>query len=170
MEFFQDDKVIVNPLRVRSKFLHELAHNLILYYTETSRESAKIISSQAKNVSENKQSSIEAMDNLKVQATQMKESLLKGELDRIGQILDFGWQNKKAMAAGISNPLIDDIYQSAISAGATGGKISGAGGGGFMIFYAPGTKRFDVIEALKKFGGRPMRYQFTNTGLTTWTI
>lgn len=170
MEFFEDDKVIVNPLRVRQRYMHELAHNLILYYTETSRESAKIISTQSKNVTDKKQSSIDAMHNLKKQAIQMKESLLKGELDEIGKILDFGWQNKKQMAKGISNPHIDEIYQTAMSAGATGGKISGAGGGGFMIFYAPGTSRFDVIEALNQFGGRAMRYQFTNTGLTKWTM
>ncbi len=170
MEFFDNDKVIVNPLRIRSTYLNELSHNLILYYTETSRKSADIIVSQSKNVNEKKQDSIEAMHNLKEQALQMKESILKGDLDDIGRILDFGWQNKKKMAKGITNPLIDDIYQSAIDAGATGGKISGAGGGGFMIFYAPGVKRFDVIEALNTFGGRAMRYQFTKIGLTTWTI
>ena len=100
----------------------------------------------------------------------MKEALLKGELGKIGEILDFGWQNKKNMAAGITNPFIDDIYTTAIQHGATGGKISGAGGGGFMFFYCPGITRSAVIEALKNFGGQSKRYEFTTKGLSTWTM
>jgi D-glycero-alpha-D-manno-heptose-7-phosphate kinase len=95
---------------------------------------------------------------------------LKGELDTIGKILDFGWQYKKQMAEEITNPFIDQIYETAIAAGATGGKISGAGGGGFMFFYCPGITRFAVIDALSKFGGQSKRYEFVSNGLTTWTI
>ncbi|MBN2746724.1 MAG: dehydrogenase [Bacteroidales bacterium] len=170
MEFYADDKVIVNPLRIRSKFLNELAYNLVLYYTETSRLSSKIIENQSRNVSTGQTSSIEAMHNLKSQARQMKETLLMGDLDKIGDILDFGWQHKKNMALGITNELIDNIYTSAKKAGASGGKISGAGGGGFMIFYCPGNSREAVINALKKFGGDAKRYEFTNVGLNSWTI
>jgi D-glycero-alpha-D-manno-heptose-7-phosphate kinase len=100
----------------------------------------------------------------------MKEALLCGEIDEIGQILHYGWQHKKQMAEGISNPMIDNIYETAMAAGATGGKISGAGGGGFMIFYAPYTNKYNVIKELNKLGGKVMRYTFTNIGLTTWTI
>jgi D-glycero-alpha-D-manno-heptose-7-phosphate kinase len=110
------------------------------------------------------------MHKLKEQAVMMKEALLKGELDKIGEILDFGWQFKKNMASGITNPLIDDIYATAIRNGATGGKISGAGGGGFMFFYCPGTSRSAVIEALKTFGGQSKRYEFTSKGLSAWTL
>jgi D-glycero-alpha-D-manno-heptose-7-phosphate kinase len=110
------------------------------------------------------------MHKLKEQAVMMKEALLKGELWKIGEILDFGWQFKKNMATGITNPFIDDIYSTAIQHGATGGKISGAGGGGFMFFYCPGTTRSVVIEALKKFGGNTKRYEFTSKGLSTWTM
>ena len=74
------------------------------------------------------------------------------------------------MASGITSPLIDEIYEMAIKSGATGGKISGAGGGGFMFFYCPGTSRSRVVEALKKFGGQTKRYEFTSKGLSTWTI
>ena len=155
MEFYKEDKVIVNPLRIRSKFLNELAYNLVLYYTETSRLSSTIIESQSKNVSSGKSKSIEAMHKLKDQARKMKEALLMGNIDGIGEILDYGWQHKKAMADGITNPLIDNIYQSARDAGASGGKISGAGGGGFMIFYCPNNTREKVIEALRNFGGIP---------------
>lgn len=170
MEFFANDKVIVNPLRVKEKWLHELENNLVLFFTETSRLSSSIIEKQSANVSNKNQNSIDAMHNLKEQSQRMKEALLRGEIDQIGQILHYGWQHKKNMAEGISNPMIDNIYDTAMNAGATGGKISGAGGGGFMIFYAPYTNKYDVIKALNELGGKVMRYTFTNIGVTTWTI
>ena len=132
MEFYDEDKVIVNPLRIKQQYLFELENNLLLYYTAKSRESAKIIEQQAKNVTDQKAASIVAMHQLKQQAQMMKEALLKGRLSEIGEILDFGFQQKRKMAAGISNELMDDIYETAKAAGATGGKISGAGGGGFI--------------------------------------
>lgn len=100
----------------------------------------------------------------------MKEALLKGRVHEIGEILDFGFRQKKEMAEGISNTLMEDIYSAAKIAGATGGKISGAGGGGFMIFYCPGNTKFAVKEALDVFGGHCKNYQFVDHGLTTWTI
>jgi D-glycero-alpha-D-manno-heptose-7-phosphate kinase len=170
MEFYQADNVIVNPLRIRDKYLDELAHNLVLYHTATSRLSSVIIEQQRRNVLSGNERSIEAMHKLKEQAVMMKEALLKGELDKIGEILDFGWKFKKNLADGVSNQLIDDIYEAAIHAGALGGKVSGAGGGGFIFFYCPGNKRHSVIEALQRFGGQAKRYEFTAKGLTTWTI
>ncbi len=170
MEFYKDDKVIVNPLRVKQQHLFELENNLLLYYTSTSRESAAIIKKQSRNVTEKKESSIEAMHQLKEQARQMKEALLKGRLNEIGEILDFGYRQKKQMAEGISNPLMEEIYDTAKKAGPTGGKISGAGGGGFMIFYCPVNSKYKVMQALEKFGGRSRSYQFTEHGLKTWTI
>jgi D-glycero-alpha-D-manno-heptose-7-phosphate kinase len=170
MEFYEGDKVIVNPLRIKREYLFELENNLLLYYTATSRESAKIIEKQSANVVQKKSQSIEAMHQLKQQAQMMKEALLKGRIHEIGEILDFGFQQKRKMAEGISNPLIDEIYLSAKKAGATGGKISGAGGGGFMTFYCPGNTKFAVIEALHNFGGYVKPYQFTGHGLTTWTL
>lgn len=170
MEFSANEKVIVNPLRIRQRYLDELAHNLLLYYTETSRLSSTIIEEQAGNVINKNEKSIEAMHRLKEQAVMMKEALLRGQLDKIGEILDFGWRYKKQMASGISNPHLDAIYNAAMMAGATGGKISGAGGGGFMIFYCPGNSRTRVAEALTQFGGDCRRYEFTTRGLTTWGI
>jgi D-glycero-alpha-D-manno-heptose-7-phosphate kinase len=170
MEFSKEDKVIVNPLRIRDKYLDELAHNLILYHTETSRLSSTIIEQQTRNVIAGNQKSLEAMHKLREQALMMKEAILKGEVDKIGEILDFGWRFKKEMADGISNPFIDEIYDTAIKNGATGGKISGAGGGGFIFFYCPGNTRTTVVDSLKKFGGQTKRYEFTSKGLTTWTI
>jgi D-glycero-alpha-D-manno-heptose-7-phosphate kinase len=170
MEFFEGDKVIVNPLRIKQQYLFELENNLVLYYTATSRESAKIIEQQTKNVTSKEAAPIEAMHQLKQQALMMKEALLKGKLNEFGEILDFGYQQKRKMASGISNPLMEEIYESAKSAGATGGKISGAGGGGFMIFYCPANSKYNVIKSLQKFGGQHKNYSFTEHGLKTWTI
>jgi D-glycero-alpha-D-manno-heptose-7-phosphate kinase len=100
----------------------------------------------------------------------MKEALLKGRLNEFGEILDFGFQQKRKMAHNISNNDIEAIYDAAKNAGATGGKISGAGGGGFMIFYCPGNTRYKVIETLNSFGGEIKNYTFTKYGLTTWTM
>ena len=171
MEFLPDDKVIVNPLRIRQRYQDELAHNLLLYYTQTSRVSADIIKGQVRNVSNRRQSSIEAMHRLKEQAVWMKECLLKGDIDAIGEILNFGWEHKKRTAEGISNPMLDSIYTTALAAGATGGKVSGAGGGGFMFFYCPATTRYAVEKALcAQFSGQVKRYEFTQEGLKTWTL
>ncbi|MBX2921522.1 MAG: dehydrogenase [Chitinophagaceae bacterium] len=170
MEFYEEDKVIVNPLRIKPEYLSELENNLVLFFTATSRESATIIKEQQKNVHEKKDSSIEAMHQLKEQSRRMKEALLKGRLNEIGEILDFGFQQKRKMAANISNSIIEEIYESAKKAGASGGKISGAGGGGFMIFYCPGNSRYNVIEALQKLGGEVKQYSFTKYGLSTWSV
>lgn len=170
MEFYKGDKVIVNPLRIKDIYLHELENNLVLFYTSTSRLSSSIISEQQKNVNDKKEGSIEAMHQLKEQAIMMKEALLRGTIDQIGEILDYGFKFKKQMAQGISNPQLDEIYNAAKQAGASGGKISGAGGGGFMIFYCPRNTRFQVVEALNQFGGDVKRYHFTNNGIQTWSI
>ncbi|HEY4148537.1 MAG TPA: dehydrogenase [Chitinophagaceae bacterium] len=170
MEFYENDKVIVNPLRIKQQYLFELENNLLLYYTSTTRESAHIIEKQSRNVEDKQSKSIEATHQLKQQAQMMKEALLKGRLRQIGEILDFGFRQKRQMAEGISNSLMEEIYESAKKAGATGGKISGAGGGGFMTFYCPDISKYKVQEALKTFGGYCQPYRFTDHGLTTWTI
>jgi D-glycero-alpha-D-manno-heptose-7-phosphate kinase len=167
---FHNGNVIVNPLRIKREYINELQLNILLFYTGTSRLSSKIIDAQIANVNAKKEQSLEAMHKLKEQALLMKEALLKGKLDEIGEILNYGWQSKKLMTNEISNALIDEIYEEALKAGATGGKISGAGGGGFMMLYCPGNNRYKVIEALQKYGGEFRRYQFTNYGVETWKI
>lgn len=170
MEFFAEGKVIVNPLRVREETLNELSRNIVLYYTETSRNSSDIIQLQQKNVTQKNIQSLEAMHKLKEQAIMMKEALLKNDLDEIGNILNIGWEYKKQMAKGITTQLFEDVYASALKAGAIGGKISGAGGGGYIFFYCPQNTRYNVIEALNKFGGKVRRFEFTLSGLKTWKI
>ena len=170
MEFFHDNKVIVNPLRIKPEYIHELENNLLLYFTATSRLSSTIIEAQSKNVTDNNQVSIDAMHHLKEQSQMMKDALLKGNIHEVGEILDFGFRYKKQMAKDISNDKLDETYAAALTAGATGGKISGAGGGGFMMFYCPGNTRHAVKKALQHLGGQFSSYQFTEKGLFTWQL
>ena len=170
MEFYDNGKVIVNPLRIKEQVLNELSNNIVLYYTKTSRISSEIIEAQQENVKKGNEKPVEAMHRIKELAIRMKEAILKGELDMMGELLHESWMFKKQMASGITNSQIDKIYEAARKAGATGGKISGAGGGGFMFFYCPRNTRYNVLKALEQFGGHPRRYEFTRCGLETWTI
>ena len=170
MEFYENNKVIVNPLRIDKPYLHELENNLLLYYTETTHVSSDIIKEQQQNVMNDQKDSVEAMHKIKAQAIEMKEALLTGKINRIGEIFDEGFIYKKQMAHNISNELLDRVYEAAMKAGATGGRISGAGGGGFMLFYCPDNKKFQVIKSLMHFGGRFYPYRFVKDGLFTWTI
>ena len=170
MEFYSDNKVIVNPLRIKDKIINELSRNIVLFYTSTSRDSAAIIERQQKNVISNNTKSIDAMQQLKKQAVLMKEALLNNDLDKIGDILNLGWEYKRQMASGISTNLFEDVYRAALEAGARGGKISGAGGGGYIFFYCPDCVRYKVIDVLNNFGGKVRRFEFTKEGLQTWQM
>lgn len=169
MEFSNNDKVIVNPLRIKKSHIMELEFNFVLYYSAISRLSSKIIDQQVKNVKLDATSAIEAMHKVKEQAYSFKEALLTGKMADIGSILDYSWQQKKKMASKITNPVLDKAYSVAMHSGATGGKVSGAGGGGFMMFYCPGNSRYNVIENLEALGGEFRRFLFTQDGLTTWS-
>lgn len=168
MEFYAEDKVIVNPLRIRTEVLNELSNNLLLYYTNSSRNSGDIIEKQQQNVHQKREKSIEAMHQIKQQAYELKEAILKDHLDEIGYILHRGWEFKKAMADGISTPLFEELYETAINAGSSGGKISGAGGGGYVFFYCPDNTKYKVAKALSSLGGVIQPYTFTKKGLETW--
>ena len=170
MEFYENNKVIVNPLRIDKTYLHELENNLLLYFTHTTHVSSDIIKEQQQNVMNNQTDSVEAMHKIKAQAVEMKEALLTGKINRIGEIFDEGFIYKKQMARNISNELLDKIYEEAKQAGAIGGRISGAGGGGFMLFYCPDNKKFQVMKSLERPGGRFYPYRFVKDGLFTWKI
>ena len=167
MEFYEN-KVIVNPLRVKREIINELESNLLLYWTGQSRYSGNIIQEQARNVSH--PLALEAMHKLKEQATLMKEALLQGRINEIGDILDYGWNYKKRMADDITNAYIEEIYRTAKDMGATGGKLTGAGGGGYLMLFVPEQHRYDVMRTLRWYKGRFERYHFTKNGLETWRI
>lgn len=169
MEFLQNDSVIINSLRIKDELMAELAFNLVLCYTSVSRVSSDIIVEQSEHFSSGEAARIAAMHEVKKQALQLKNELLTGNLHAIGKNLRYGWENKKKTSASITNAHIDRIYDLALKSGATGGKISGAGGGGFAMFYCPDETRYDVIEALSALNLEFRRYEFTHHGLTTWT-
>ncbi len=167
---FNGSKVLVNPLRIKKEYMNELEFDILLYYTGTSRLSAEIIKSQAENAKNKNEKAIEAMHKIKQYSYDMKEALLTGNLYKMGDLLNDGWKYKKQMSSSISNPVIDNIYETALKAGASGGKISGAGGGGFFMFYCPNNTRYKVIEELQKLGGEFRRFRFTNIGAESWIV
>ncbi len=167
---FEKDRVIVNPLKIDKTFAKELEFNTILYYTGTSRLSAKIIECQSENTKQKNSVALEAMHQIKKDAFKMKEIFLANDTDEIGELLNLCWESKKKTAQEISNSMIDEIYNTAIKAGATGGKISGAGGGGYMFFYCPKISKYNVMEELSKFGGKCTNFRFTYTGAESWTV
>ena len=166
---FKEGTVDVKPIVLSRENTAKLENNLLLYYTGINRESSFIIREQMENVNQQNQPSISAMHSLKHQSEMMKEALSRGDIDEIGPLLDMGFTHKRKMAAEISNPLIEEIYTAAVNAGASGGKISGAGGGGFMIFYCPDNSRQMVCDALHNFGGSLKPFTFSYQGMTAWT-
>jgi len=168
MEFFGNDKVIVNPLGLSQDSLLELEESLLLIYTQRSRNSSDIIREQIENVKKHSAVSVEAMHRLKKQSIQMKEALLRGEYEKIGKILHEGWIYKKQMASNISNSQVEAFYETALQAGALGGKISGAGGGGYMFFFVPAGIKMQVAKSLTELGGIYQPFSFCNEGVMAW--
>lgn len=170
MEFYDHNRVVVNPLRIKESTIYELEASLILYYSGISRLSAVVIADQAANIRENRQDATEAMHGLKQEALTMKECLLRGNFHGLVESMKMGWENKKRSSGSVSNEVIELAYQTALDAGALAGKVSGAGGGGFMLFYAPTEKRMDVMRALTRLGGAVSNCHFTQDGSQAWRI
>lgn len=170
MEFHTDDHVIVNPLRIKRWIIDELESHILLYYLGASRSSAKIIDEQKRNTSSGNKTAIEAMHRIKQSAIDMKQALLTGNIGQLSVILGEAWEDKKKMASSISNPQIEAAFETALRAGAITGKVSGAGGGGFIIFMAEPTKRMQVIKALSQLEGRVVEFQFSEGGANGWKI
>jgi len=170
MEFHKNDKVIINPLRIKNWIKDELEGSLILYYTGASRSSANIIDQQKKNTAEGNKKTIGALHALKKDAVLMKEVILKGNINSFSEILGKSWIDKKKIDSKISNPMIDNIFQVAIKNGAKSGKLSGAGGGGFILFAVDPLKKINVINALKQLNGQVVNFHFTEGGCHGWKI
>ena len=170
MEFLQNDIVIVNPLKIKGWIIEELESSMVLYYTGRSRSSAAIISEQQKNTSSGNTVAIEAMHRIKQSSIDMKLALLKGDMTEFGRILGQAWEDKKKMAGAITNPVIQEAFDTAIAAGAISGKVSGAGGGGFMMLMVPPTRKMAVTRALEQLPGKVMPFQFTERGAHAWRV
>ncbi len=170
MEFHPGERVVVNPLRIKNWIISELEASLLLYFGGVSRDSAKIIDEQSDNVTRNQSTAIDAMHALKGEAIAMKESLLRGDFDQLVESVRAGWEAKKQMAKSISNPQIDEIYELAQRAGMRAGKISGAGGGGFMMMLVDPVRRMDVMRALQQMPGQIYTCHFTKYGTQGWKL
>ena len=169
IEFFAD-KVVVNPLRLDPAITNELRYNLLLCYTGSTRTSAGIIDAQVKNYEQRHAPSVDAMDELKSLCVEMKNALLQGKLTLFGELLSASWLQKKHMADRITNPRIDALYDEAIAAGALGGKLLGAGGGGYLLVYAPFTRKHLVAKRLEAAGGQLVDFNFEYQGAVTWRV
>jgi D-glycero-alpha-D-manno-heptose-7-phosphate kinase len=170
IEFYKDDRVIVNPLRIKRWIVDELEASIVLYYTGVSRSSSRIIEEQQRNTQMGVQSSIEATHKIKKNSFIMKEALLKGDIGRFASEIASAWENKKNMATAITTSHIDKIYNAAIESGAYAGKVSGAGGGGFMFFVINPVNRSGLIKTLNDFDGRVINFHFSEDGCHGWKI
>ena len=167
---FLENMVIVNPLKIPDDIVEELNYSLLLCYTGKRRLSANIIKEQVDGVVKKKEGVIRAMDELKSITIKMKNALLQGKLNDFGGLLHYAWENKKKMASKITAPFIDEMYEAACKKGALGGKILGAGGGGYLLVYAPFNRRHIIAEELERLGGQMVTFDFEFKGLRTWEI
>ena len=172
MEFSRDGQVLVNPLRVKDWVVSELEASLLLYFTGKSRTSADIIQEQSRNVRDRNELALDAMHAIKQEAFRMKECLLRGDFIRLHEVLRGSWESKKRMASQITNEHIERLYACALKAGAHCAKISGAGGGGFIMFLTDPIHKDKVAAALRgqHDGGTAYACHFTLGGVQVWRV
>lgn len=159
IKFNPDDTVTLQQLSLDEEVKRELEANLMLIYTGITRRSSDILSEQKKNIKDK----ISVLNDIRDMVEEGKEYLIKGKLDDFGKLLHQGWERKKILAQGINNPLIEEIYQAARKAGALGGKISGAGGGGFLLLYCPCQQQNRIRKTLKNLRELPFRFEEEGT-------
>ena len=167
---FTQGNTVVNPLRVRPDTINELQYLCLLCYTGKTRMSDQIIRQQQEGVRGQSQDRIEAMHEVKALAIEMKNALLQARLRDFAELLHQGWEAKKRMAGSISNTGIDELYDAARAAGALGGKVTGAGGGGYMLFVCEFDKKHEVAAKLQSMGVTIVDFAFDAFGLRTWDV
>lgn len=168
IDFLQTGEVIVHPLAIDRSIINELQESLVLYYTGASRDSSKIISEQIHNVKAKVTDSVMAMHAIKENAINMKEYLMRGDLASFAQGVSESWKAKKRTASVISNYQIENIFEQAMSAGAVAGKVSGAGGGGHIMFMVDPSQEMTLERALQQCEGSIQRFHFISEGMTSW--
>lgn len=165
---FKSQETIVTPLRIKSDVMNELHYCMLLCYTGRTRDSANIIQEQTRGYVEGNDQVIDALDNAKRLARETKDALMFGDIHRMGELLNESWVFKKRFTQSVSNQRVDDIYETAMGHGAIGGKISGAGGGGFMFFICEYDRKHLVADELAKLGVEMVPFNFDKYGLQTW--
>ncbi len=161
---FAADGVTVEPLRVSVETRRALEQNILLFFTGGTREASTILTAQKKSSESDDPQVIAALDAVKAMAFEAKELLERGDLSRFGALLDASWQQKKKFAGGISNPRIDECYDLARANGALGGKLAGAGGGGFLMVYCEPSCQAAVTRALEAKDLKRMDFRFETEG------
>lgn len=161
---FGTDGVNVTPVAISASNRHRLERNLMLFFTGTSRHSSEILRHQQRRTAHAVPNVIDSLDTIKSLALDVQWALERGQIDAIGELLDHAWQRKKTLAPSISNAFIDECYALARSRGALGGKVTGAGGGGFLLFYCPRRVQPAVRNALTARGLTPVDFHFDYSG------
>jgi D-glycero-alpha-D-manno-heptose-7-phosphate kinase len=169
IEFYKD-RVVVNPLRISQGIINELEHNSLLCFTGTTRQSDQIIADQTQRYTSHNPETIAGLRQQKELAVEMKNLLLRGELNSFGELLHVAWESKKRFSPRITTVVIDELYEVARGSGAMGGKVIGAGGGGYMLLYCEFEKKHDVVAALKKMGVFPTEFAFESHGVQSWRV
>ena len=170
IEFHTNSEVIVNPLRIEPRIIQELQYNMLLVFTGSTRASARIIEAQVSGYVERQPGVAHAMDRMKALTFDAKDALLTGRLRDLGEILHEEFLAKKQTSAAIAPPHIEEMYDEARRLGVIGGKISGAGGGGFMFLYCPFDRKPAVTERLIEMGAQVLPVAFEPEGVQSWVI
>jgi D-glycero-alpha-D-manno-heptose-7-phosphate kinase len=161
---FTAQGVKVEPIRISPESRRTLEKNLLLFFTGSTRAASSILSEQKKSSEQNATQVLSALHAVKDGAFQMKACLERGDIARVAELLDTNWQNKKKFAGGVSNAFIDECYAQAKANGALGGKITGAGGGGFLMLYCDVPQQDAVTRALEEKGVKRMDFRFESDG------
>ena len=169
MEFLPGDRVIVNPLRIQPAYLYEFEASLVVCFTGQSRASATIIQDQMKAVAKSDEIALQAMHQLKADAVDMKQALLRGNIQEVADVLNRSWQAKRRTSELVSNSMVQEVFDLGLKNGAVAGKVSGAGGGGFLMFMTDPEQRYRLIAGLNASGLAASSVQFTDGGAEAWT-
>ncbi|HEX3496967.1 MAG TPA: hypothetical protein VHT02_07315 [Methylocella sp.] len=168
IEFLGNDRVIVNPLRVSDSARNEFESSLVVCFSGHSRDTMSIIKQQTAGIVD--RSTIAAMDRLKAEAVEMKNALLAGDISTMAKILNLSWKAKQMTATGISTDRIVELFDIALANGALAGKVSGAGGGGFVMFIVYPEDRLALVNALNAIGVNAEPVKFAERGCETWQL
>lgn len=165
---FSKDKIITYPLRLKENVVNELNSRLLLCYVGESHFSGDLHESQERTFLEDEKETKKRLDNLKRIAIDIKDSLLRSDIKSIGELLQESWENKRRTDKYISNTKIDELYEIGIKNGASGGKLLGAGGGGYLLFFHSPRKRSQLVKSLEEAEGEIMNFNFEFNGIQTW--